>query len=53
MKIIRGVSQVLKAGAGNESLRTPKQNVNNKLNIDKRDIIEAEFEEMKTTKESK
>jgi hypothetical protein len=53
MKVIRGVSQVLKTGDQREPLRQPKQNTNNKLNIDKKDIIDAEFEEVKTKRDSK
>lgn len=51
--IVKGVSKVLKAGNANDTLKQPKQDKKSKLNIDKKDIIEAEFEEVKTTKETK
>lgn len=52
-KVIRNVMQVLKTDNTREHVNQPKRNANIKMNIDKKDIIEAEFEELKTHKESK
>ena len=45
--------QVLKNDDTRESVNPPKRNVNSKINIDKKDIIEAQFEELKSNNESK
>jgi hypothetical protein len=52
-KVVRSVSQILRSQTNKEPLRQPKQNVESKLSIDKKDIIEAEFEEVKSNKDSK
>ncbi len=52
-KVIRNVMQVLKNDDTRESVNPPKRNVNSKINIDKKDIIEAQFEELKSNNESK
>ena len=52
-KIISGVSKVLKSESKNDPLTQPHQNKNSRLNIDKKDIIEAKFEEVKSNKDTK
>jgi hypothetical protein len=53
MKIVRGVSQVLKNSETTETIKPPKSKEKNKLSIDSKDIIEAEFEEVHTNKQTK
>lgn len=53
MKIFRSVSGVLRTSKAEERLNYSKPRGREKISIDSKDIIEAEFEEVKTTKQAK
>lgn len=53
MKVVRSISSAFKVSETSSATKTTSHSSESKSSIDKKDIIEAEFEEVRTEKDTK